>query len=178
MTSRFAATVRFTLGLLLLLAPGAWLFAGEGDESKKAESSKAESANKTESAKPKPQAFEGVVAPLAAVLKGQSTKADDDALNVSRVLKTQDGKIYTLVKDDASRKFFMDDRLLRRPMKITAVVIPESQMLIVVNAQSVVEGKLYDIDYWCEKCQLSATEPGACKCCGAQVELRELPVEP
>jgi predicted RNA-binding protein with PUA domain len=38
-------------------------------------------------------------------------------------------------------------------------------------------GKVFDVDYWCENCQLAATEPGKCKCCGADVVLRELPAK-
>ncbi len=126
----------------------------------------------------KSKVFEGQILPLAEVVKEETAAADDDALKVSRVLKTDDGKVFSLVKDAASRKFFMDERLLRRPMKITAVQIPATQILVVIKAQSVIAGKLHDIDYWCEPCQLGYTEPGICKCCGSPVELRELPVEP
>ena len=52
-----------------------------------------------------------------------------------------------------------------------------AQMLVAKEARSIINGKLHDVDYWCEKCQLAATEPGICKCCGSPVELRELPVE-
>jgi hypothetical protein len=122
--------------------------------------------------------YEGQVLSLAEVVKTQSPDADEDALAISRVLRTKDGKIYSLVKDDASRKLFLDDRLLRRPLRITARHIAGSQLLVVVQVQSVVKGELHDIDYWCERCQLAATEPGICKCCGNTLELRELPVEP
>lgn len=125
----------------------------------------------------KPQIFEGHVLPLADVVKNQSAKADEDGLKVARVLKTNSGKIFSLVKDEASRKFFMDERLLSRPMRITAVQIPGTQMLVIKQAQSIVNGKLHDVDYWCEKCQLAYTEPGICKCCGSPTELRELSVE-
>jgi hypothetical protein len=38
-------------------------------------------------------------------------------------------------------------------------------------------GKVYDVDYWCDPCQLAATEPGPCKCCGGPIALRELPAK-
>lgn len=153
---------------ILVMSVAIGLFAADGAE--KTKRPKAEA--------PPSQVFEGQVLPLAEVIKTHSADADEDALALSRVLVTKDGKIYSLVKDDASRKLFMDDLLLRRPMKITARQIAGSQLLAVVQVQSVVKGELHDVDYWCERCQLAATEPGICKCCGNTLELRELPVEP
>lgn len=124
------------------------------------------------------QVFEGLVLPLSDVVKPRSPGADEDGLKIARVLKAGDGKTYSLVKDHAARKFFLDDELLRRPMRLTAEVIPGTQMLVVKRTQSLIDGKLHDVDYWCEKCQLPATEPGLCKCCGEPVVLRELPVVP
>ena len=177
---RCAMTTHFVAGLktLLLLFVVVQLSAAEGIDAKKAKPAKAEAQPAAKNAPLKSQVFEGQVLPLTEIVKKQSAAADEDALKVSRVLKTDDGKVFTLVKDDASRKFFLDDRLLRRPMKFTAVQVPGTQILVLTQAQSILKGKLHDVDYWCEKCQLSATEPGLCKCCGKLVELRELPVEP
>lgn len=165
MPMRFAAP----LCALLLLFVTALISAADVRDSKKAELPQAEAA--------KPLVFAGKVLPLGEVVKTQSASADEDGLKVGRVLEANGGKIYSLVKDEVSRKLFMDDRLLGRPMQITAVQIPGTQMLVVKKVQSVVKGKLHDVDYWCEKCQLAASEPGVCKCCGSPVELRELPVE-
>ncbi len=122
--------------------------------------------------------FEGQVRPLAEIVKDHSVAPDEDALLVGRVFETKDGKVFSLVKDAASRKLFLDDRLLGRPLQITATQIPGTQMLVVRQVQSIKNGLLHDVDYWCEQCQLSATEPGNCRCCGNPVELRELPVLP
>jgi hypothetical protein len=122
--------------------------------------------------------FKGEVLPLDDVVKEHKGALDRDAAKASLVIKCEDGKVYSLIKDDGSRKFFLDKRLLRRPMQLTAVKLPGSQLLLVKRVQSVVNGKLHDVDYWCETCQLSYSEPGICKCCGQETELRELPVEP
>jgi hypothetical protein len=166
MTTHNASPLRILVLLLLALL----LSSAEGAEKKRAAPPREEAANA--------RSFEGAVLPLAEIVKTQSATADEDALKLSRVLKAKDGKIYSLVKDDASRKLFMDDRLLRRPLRITALPVPGSQLLVVVQVQSFKDGKLHDVDYWCEMCQLAAAEPGKCKCCGNTLELRELPAEP
>jgi len=39
--------------------------------------------------------------------------------------------------------------------------------------QSVKEGKLYDIFYYCEVCSITAYTPGLCPCCRNELEFRE-----
>lgn len=124
---------------------------------------------------PKPVAFDGKVQPLAAVLKKLDVKADADTDGLALV--TADGEVLTLVKDDASRKLFLDPALHDRPVKLTAVKLPGTQMLKVEKVQTVKDGKLFDVDYWCDQCVLAATQPGKCMCCGSDVVLRELPAK-
>lgn len=119
--------------------------------------------------------FEGKVLPLTDILKRHAASADDDAAKVSRVIECSNGKIYSLVKDDASRMFFRDDRLLRRPVQIAAVQIPGTELLAIKQVRTVIDGKPYEVDYYCAKCDLIYTEPGECWCCGQQVVLRERP---
>ena len=56
-----------------------------------------------------------------------------------------------------------------------AVRAPGTKNLQVVLVQTVKGGKVYDVDYWCEVCQISGNRPGPCVCCGDDVELRERP---
>ena len=58
--------------------------------------------------------FKGSVVALARLLEKQGLKLDDDAVPHWLVLKADDGKIYPLVKDDGSRMFFKDAKLLIR----------------------------------------------------------------
>jgi hypothetical protein len=41
--------------------------------------------------------------------------------------------------------------------------------------QSIREGKLYDIYYFCELCNVRAYAPGPCPCCRNELEFRETP---
>src|SRR5258708_39574932 len=64
--------------------------------------------------------YKGKVVPLADVLAKNGVKLDTDAVSIMLVLQSEDGKIYPLVKDDGSRMFFKDAKLLNRPMRLTA----------------------------------------------------------
>jgi hypothetical protein len=91
-------------------------------------------------------------------------------------LVRDDGTFLVLVKNDGSRMFFKDKRLLDRPMRLTGRVVA-GQMLHVTDVHSIVKGKLHDIYYWCEKCQLRFTEAGKCICCGSETVLTEEPLK-
>jgi hypothetical protein len=119
--------------------------------------------------------FDGRVVPLADALKKLGAKPDADTAGVALV--TADGTVYTLVKDEASRLLFLDRQLHNRNVRLTARVLPGTQTLAVAKVQTLVSGKLFDVDYWCENCQLAAKEPGKCKCCGGDTVLRELPAK-
>jgi hypothetical protein len=127
-------------------------------------------------AEEKNQTFKGKVVPLAELL-GKFAKLDEDAAPHMLALAADDGKIYPLIKDDGSRMFFKDAKLLRRPMRITGRLHPQSQMLQVINVHSYVKGQLHDIYYWCDICSIKAFEAGPCGCCNAPLVFREVPAK-
>jgi hypothetical protein len=112
-----------------------------------------------------PQVFTGKVVPLS----GPGGKPGRLAL------AADDGTTYPLVEDDASRMFFLDARLRGRPVVLTAVRVPDTGALEVVYVQTVKDGVVCEVDYWCEICQISSTHPGPCVCCGDDAPLRERP---
>jgi hypothetical protein len=73
--------------------------------------------------------------------------------------------------------FFKDKRLLNRPMRLTGRLVPGSQLIQVINVHSYKDGKLHDIYYWCDICTIKGFENTICDCCGAPMELREVPVK-
>ncbi len=119
--------------------------------------------------------FTGNVVPLAELLAKSGVKMDADAASTWLALKSEDGKIYPLLKDDGSRMFFKDAKLLNRPMRLTARLLPNSQILQVIGVHSIVKGKLHDVYYWCDICTIKRYEAGICDCCGAAMEFREVP---
>jgi hypothetical protein len=116
----------------------------------------------------KPKVYTGKVVPL----KDSKGKPDKRGL----VLKTDDGTSYPIVEDGVSGKLYQDARLRNRPVRLTALRQTGTGKLQVVRVQTVKDGEVHDVDYWCEVCQISLDHPGQCYCCGDEVELRERPV--
>lgn len=114
-----------------------------------------------------PRAYNGRVVLLPAP-KGKSGKpvvalVGDDRTN------------YPLVEDGASEMLFQDKRLRDRPVRLIAMRLRGTNVLRVVRVQTVGKDGVFDVDYWCEVCQISLSHPGACYCCGQEAELRERP---
>ncbi|HVF89984.1 MAG TPA: hypothetical protein VNH22_07945 [Blastocatellia bacterium] len=85
-----------------------------------------------------------------------------------------DGAIYKFLPEDPSTAIFTDPRVRMRDLQVTAQARPENQLEI-IQVQSVREGKLYDIYYFCEVCNITAHAPGPCPCCRQEFEFRETP---
>lgn len=124
----------------------------------------------------KNEQYRGKVLPLAAVLDKQGVKLDADAAPHWLALVTDDGKTYPLIKDDGSRMFFKDERLLKRPMQLTGRVL-DGNLVQVVNVHSIVKGELNDVYYWCDICAIRRNEKKICDCCGGPMELKEEPIK-
>ncbi len=123
------------------------------------------------------ETFDGTVVPLAELLDKQGVKLDADAAPYWVALVSDSGKVHPLVKDAMGRMYFTDKKLLRRPMRIIGRLVPGSDLLQAINVHSLKDGKLHDIYYWCEVCIIKGYESGACACCGAPMEFREIPVK-
>ena len=121
--------------------------------------------------------FQGKVVPLAKWLDKQGAKLDPDAAPQWFALVADDGKVYPLVKDDGSRMFFKDARLLNRPMRLTGRLVDGSPFLQVTNVHSLLKGKLHEVYYWCDICSIRRNELNKCECCGDIMVLRETPVK-
>lgn len=128
-------------------------------------------------AKPKTQYFTGKVVPLAGLLAKSGIHLDADASAAWLALSGDDGKVYPLIKDAGARMFFKDARLLNRTMRITGRLYPDSHLLQVLEVHSLVDGKLHELFYWCEVCTIKRYEKKLCDCCGAPMELREVPLK-
>jgi hypothetical protein len=125
----------------------------------------------------KTEYFKGKVVPLAGLVEKFGSRLDPDAAPHWFALSTEDGKLYPLIKDEGSRMFFSDPRLLNRPMRLTARKLPGSQLLQVVEVHSYLKGELHEVYYWCDICAIKRLENKKCECCGGPMELREVPVK-
>jgi len=125
----------------------------------------------------KTEYYEGKVVPLADLVAKSGTKLDADAAPHWLALIDRDGKVYPLVKDSASRMFFLDKALQNRPMRLLGRLVPGSQVLRVMAVHSLIKGAPHEVYYWCDICSIRRSEKMICECCGAPMELREEPVK-
>ena len=122
--------------------------------------------------------LEGKVVPMAGLLEKFGSKLDAEAAPHWLALVTNDGKTYPLIKDDGSRLFFADPHLQNRTMRISGRLFQDTHLLQVLSVNSVKNGQLYEIYYWCDICSIRRNELlKKCDCCGGPMELREEPVK-
>lgn len=86
----------------------------------------------------------------------------------------KEGKLYIFDPADSSTAVFTDERVRARDLQITARLNLKKQLEL-IKVQSIREGKLYDIYYFCEICNIRAYAPGPCPCCQKELEFKETP---
>ncbi|HYP26064.1 MAG TPA: hypothetical protein VE262_05035 [Blastocatellia bacterium] len=85
-----------------------------------------------------------------------------------------DGAFYNFLQEDTSAAIFTDPRVRARELLITARPRAGNRLEI-IQVQSIHDGKLFDIFYFCEVCNITAYAPGPCTCCRQDFEFRETP---
>ncbi len=91
--------------------------------------------------------------------------------------KTADGEFYTLLRTNLSEALFVDERLHQKTLIIMGRTFPKTHLLEAIRLQSVRDGVVHDLYYYCDTCAIRAAAPGDCVCCQAPVELVEKPVK-
>jgi rubrerythrin len=86
----------------------------------------------------------------------------------------KDAKLHSFDPADSSTAVFTDARVRARELQVTARLNAKNRLEI-IKVQSVREGKLYDIYYFCEICNIRAYVPGPCPCCQKELEFKETP---
>jgi hypothetical protein len=89
--------------------------------------------------------------------------------------RTEDGEYYTLLETKLSVALFKDPLLKSRQLRLKGRVYPGTRVLDVTLIQSVKEGRIHDVYYWCDICSIKSVVPGECMCCQQEVEYREQP---
>jgi hypothetical protein len=105
--------------------------------------------------------------------EGDSFFGCDDA-NHSFGFASKAGTLYKFLPGDAMTAMFTDIRVRQRELQVTARV-HSGYRLEVIKVQSVKEGKLYDICYYCDVCNIKSYAPGLCPCCRNELEFKETP---
>jgi hypothetical protein len=127
---------------------------------------------------PETRYYDGKVVSLAELLEKFGSRLDPDAVGQWLALVADDGTTYPLIKDDGSRMFFSDSRLLNRRMRIGGRLFRDTHLLQVLSVNSYVGAQLHEVYYWCETCSIRRNEKlKQCECCGGPLELRETPLK-
>jgi rubrerythrin len=79
-------------------------------------------------------------------------------------LLTRNGKRYKFSPDDLMVPIFTESRVRKMELQITAL-LHENDLLELIKVLAIKEGKLYDIYYFCDLCNITAYGPGPCPCC-------------
>jgi hypothetical protein len=90
-------------------------------------------------------------------------------------LETPQGGRYVFRPGDPLTGMLADDRLRERELVVRARQAP-SEELETIKLYSVRNGRLHDLDYFCEVCNVVAYAPGLCPCCRRPMVLRETPL--
>ena len=91
--------------------------------------------------------------------------------------KTTERVFYTLLRTNLSKALFVDKRLHQKTLIITGRTFPKTHLLEAIRVQSIHDGVLHDLYYYCDTCAIRTAAPGDCVCCQAPVELVEKPVK-
>jgi hypothetical protein len=100
---------------------------------------------------------------------------DCDARGHVYTLKSEDAKYYPFLPTDTAAAVWLDERYRTRDLQVTVRLFPQTNFIEVIKFQSLKNGKLFDLYYYCDICAITAHKPGACECCQEPVEFRETP---
>ncbi|MCZ6680926.1 MAG: hypothetical protein O7E52_27170 [Candidatus Poribacteria bacterium] len=91
--------------------------------------------------------------------------------------KATNEAFYTLLRTNLSEALFIDKRLQEKELIIKGRTFPKTQILEAISLQSVHNGIVHELYYYCETCAIRTVAPGDCVCCQAPVELVEKPLK-
>jgi hypothetical protein len=113
--------------------------------------------------------------PAKVVLRGQVALLDESGQRLNSQqgsnqamanyeLLTGEGRRYKFSPDDVIVPIFTESRVRKLELQITALQHADN-LLELIKVLAVKEGKLYDIYYFCDLCNITAYGPGPCPCC-------------
>ncbi len=89
-------------------------------------------------------------------------------------LQTSGNKLYSFLSTDSMAEMFEDPAVRGLVLQITGNPAGDNRLEI-IKVLSVHDGKLFDIFYFCDVCNITAYAPGPCACCRKELELKETP---
>ncbi len=90
-------------------------------------------------------------------------------------LQTSESKLHVFLASDRMTAMFDDHAVRMRALAVRARETPTGE-IETIKVYSLREGRLHDLDYFCEVCNVVAYAPGPCVCCRQPLVLRERPL--
>lgn len=103
-------------------------------------------------------------------------RVEDNARHHVLALKTDDGQILPVIEDARGGAFRVDQRIRDTPLQLTVRRYPGLAAVQVIQIRERREGRLFELDYWCDICAITMVSSGPCACCQQENELRRRPV--
>lgn len=159
---------RYQLPLLLLLAgllPALCLARAASD--KPVNETRVESASSASSADSDKSIKEAALRGRAVCVDESGRRIrDSDCPATHRLfaIEAADGGFYGVSPADSMAEVFIDPRVRARELLLTARLHRDNSLEI-IKVQSIREGKLYDIYYYCEVCNITRNALQLCPCC-------------
>ncbi len=129
-----------------------------------------------ESSAPEPITVHARALWLAEILKERKIPSDNEHSTAQIVLVEADGSIAPILRDEASRALFVDDRVRNRDLEVQARKFRGLPYLQVVLFRVRDSGGRWRIpEYYCDICTISVRYPQVCPCCQGDMEFRMKP---
>jgi len=90
-------------------------------------------------------------------------------------LQASESTLHVFLPSDRMTAMFEDDAVRTRTLAVRARATASGE-IETIKVYSVREGRLFDLDYFCEVCNVVAYAPGLCVCCRQPLVLRERPL--
>lgn len=141
------------------------------------DASAAEQQTQTQS-EPQPEfqteSIRGKVVWLAEALKSEfGISTVPEVAENSLAILTDDGQLLPIVENLRGRAFRKDQRLRGKPMEILARRYEKQPLIQILRVYEIIDGKRYEVDYWCDVCAIVMYETGPCSCCQDHNRLRK-----
>jgi hypothetical protein len=119
----------------------------------------------------------GKVVTLGSALRslGMDLTLDPEAAAQDVVLLGEDRSITPLFRDEATRAFFLDERLRDCRAELHGRQFPGVPYLQVSTVRVERDGRFQTPEYFCGVCTISVRAPQTCPCCQGPMELRMKP---
>ncbi len=86
--------------------------------------------------------------------------------------ETESGETVTFLEEDPRTGVFRDPRVRSQRLEVEGWLREQGRFEL-LSVLSIKHGERFHVHYRCDVCDITATAPGPCWCCGKDFELRE-----